>query len=186
VFVVTNKQLAQASNGKHYIKAFVSDRSNQITARMWNASRDIFTAMPDGGFLKVRGRVENYQNNLQIIIEQIWAAKDGTFDVGDLMPHTAKNINQMCQKLTEMVSSSRIVILAAITQAYLDDEKLMTDFCRAPAGTDVPPRFHRRPARAHAQRDRSRRCGSEIHTPASNRDRSSPGCFSTTSPRPGN
>jgi 3'-5' exoribonuclease len=133
VFVVTNKQLSQASNGKHYIKAFISDRTNQITARMWNASRDIFNAMPDGGFLKVRGRVENYQNNLQIIIEQIWAAKDGTFDVGDLMPHTAKNVNQMCQKLIEIVGSIQNRHLAALCQAYLDDEKLMADFCRAPA-----------------------------------------------------
>jgi len=64
---------------------------------MWNASRDIFTAMPDGGFLKVRGRVENYQNNLQIIIEQIWAAKDGTFDVGDLM-RTRRRTSTRCAR----------------------------------------------------------------------------------------
>lgn len=133
VFVVTNKQLAQASNGKHYIKAFVSDKSTQITARMWNASRDIFSAMPDGGFLKVRGRVENYQNNLQIIIEQVWAAKEGTFDVGDLMPHTSKNIARMCAKLHEILGSIQNRHLAAIVQAYLDDQKLMEEFCRAPA-----------------------------------------------------
>ncbi len=133
VYVVTNKQLAQTANGKHYIKAFVSDRSNQITARMWNASRDIFNAMPDGGFLRLRGRVENYQNNLQIIIEQIWAAKEGTFEVGDLMPHTSKNIAKMSQKLTEILGSIQNRHLAAIVQAYLDDEKLMNAFCRAPA-----------------------------------------------------
>ena len=49
VYVLTNKQLAQTSNGKHYIKAFISDRTTQITARMWNASRDIFQAMPESG-----------------------------------------------------------------------------------------------------------------------------------------
>src|SRR5207253_1112383 len=34
VYVITNKQLAQGANGKHYIKAFLSDRSAQFTARM--------------------------------------------------------------------------------------------------------------------------------------------------------
>jgi 3'-5' exoribonuclease len=133
VFVLTNKQLAQASNGKHYIKAFISDRTTQITARMWNASRDIFHAMPDSGFIRLRGRVENYQNNLQIIIEQLWPAKDSTYDVGDLLPHTTKAIEPMCQKLTEMLGSIQNRHLGAIVQAYLDDDNLMKDLCRAPA-----------------------------------------------------
>src|SRR5882762_2883775 len=81
IFVISNKQFAASSNGKFYIKAFISDKTAQVTARMWNATRDIFNAMPESGFLKVRGRVENYQNNLQFIIEQCWAAKDGTFEV---------------------------------------------------------------------------------------------------------
>lgn len=133
VYVLSNKQLAQASNGKHYIKAFISDRSTQITARMWNATRDIFHAMPDSGFLKVRGRVENYQNNLQIIIEQLWPAKDGTYEIGDLLPHTSKAIEPMARKLAEILGSIQNRHLAAIVQAYLDDEALMKDFQRAPA-----------------------------------------------------
>ena len=133
VYVITNKQLAQASNGKHYIKAFISDRSNQITARMWNATRDIFAALPESGFLKVRGRVENYQNNLQIIIEQLWPAKEGTYDVGDLLPHTSRPIEPMVRKLAEILGSIQNRHLAAIVQAYLDDEPLMKDFQRAPA-----------------------------------------------------
>src|SRR5579872_5924686 len=88
VFVLTNKQFAASSNGKFYIKGFISDRTSQVTARYWNATRDIFNAMPDSGFIRVRGRVENYQNNLQFIIEQMWPAKDGSFEVGDLIPHT--------------------------------------------------------------------------------------------------
>src|SRR5438105_4109929 len=80
VYVITNKQLAATSTGKYFIKAFISDRSTQMNARMWNATRDIFNLIPESGFLKVRGRVENYQNNLQFIIEQMWPAKEGTFD----------------------------------------------------------------------------------------------------------
>ena len=60
---------------------------------MWNATREIFNAMPESGFVRVRGRIENYQNNLQFIIEQIWPAKDGTFEIDDLMPHTDKDID---------------------------------------------------------------------------------------------
>ena len=133
VFVITGKQLSATSTNKHFIKAFVSDRSCQMVSRMWNATRDLFNALPDSGFVRVRGRVENYQNNFQFIIEQIWPAKDGTFDLEDLLPHTTKDINQMCQQLFELCGSIQNRHLAALVQAYLDDEPLMNDFCRAPA-----------------------------------------------------
>jgi 3'-5' exoribonuclease len=133
VYVISGKQFAATTNGKYYIKAFVSDRTSQVTARMWNASRDIFNAMPESGFLKIRGRVENYQNNLQFIIEQMWPAKDGTYDINDLMPHTKRDINEMCRKLTEICQSIQNRHLAALVQAYLDDQELMGNFCKSPA-----------------------------------------------------
>src|ERR671917_359837 len=95
VYVVSGKQFAPTTTGKHYIKTFVSDRTCQVTARMWNATREVFNAMPESGFVRIRGRVENYQNNLQIIIEQTWPAKDGTFDIGDLLPQTTRDIGRM-------------------------------------------------------------------------------------------
>lgn len=141
VYVLTGKQFSATSTGKFFIKAFISDRTSQITARMWNATRDIFNAMPDSGFLKVRGRVENYQNNLQFIIEQMWPAKEGTFEIADLVPHTTKNIDQMCKKLHEMIESINNRHIAAILQVYLDDDELMTAFCKAPAAMSMHHAF---------------------------------------------
>lgn len=133
VFVMTGKQLSAGSNGKYFIKCSISDRSNQINARMWNATRDVFNALPDSGFIRVRGRVENYQNNLQFIIEQCWPAKDGTFEIGDLIPKTDKDIDQMCRRIHEMLDSILNRHVSAIVQAYVDDRELMEKFCRAPA-----------------------------------------------------
>ena len=133
VYILTNKQLAATNTGKYFIKAFVSDRSCQMTARMWNATRELFNNLPDGGALRVRGRIENYQNNLQLIIETLAPVRDGTFDMGELIPHTDKDIPDMCRKLHELCGSIQNRHLAALVQAYLDDEQLMGNFCKAPA-----------------------------------------------------
>ncbi len=133
VYVINNKQLAATSTNKFFIKAFVSDRTGQLTARLWNATRELFNDLPEAGYVWIRGRVENYQNNLQLIIEQIGPAKEGTYDVADLMPHTTRDIDQMCQRIFELCGSIQNRHLAAIVQTYLDDEELMTSFCRAPA-----------------------------------------------------
>ena len=133
VYVITGKQFSLTNTGKNFIKAMISDRSAQIPARMWNATRELFNVLPDGGFARIRGHLENYQGNTQFIIESIGLAKEGTFDLADLLPHTNKDIPTMCRTLAEMLGSIQNRHLAALVQAYLDDEKLMTDFCRAPA-----------------------------------------------------
>jgi 3'-5' exoribonuclease len=133
VFCVSGKQIAAASNGSHYIKVQVSDRSSQVNGRMWKATREIFNAMPESGFIRIRGRLESYQNNLQLILEQFWLAEEGSYDIADLLPHTEKDIPTMCRKLVEMLGSIQNRHLSAIVQAYLDDDKLMADLCRAPA-----------------------------------------------------
>jgi 3'-5' exoribonuclease len=100
---------------------------------MWNTTREIFNWLPDSGFIKVRGRIENYQSNLQFIIESVGPAMDGSYDVADLVAHTKKNIPDMCAKLREMLASIRNRHLGALIQAYVEDPALMDNFCKAPA-----------------------------------------------------
>ena len=133
VYVITNKQLSAASNGKLYIKAFLSDKTAQVPARMWNATKPIFDALPSSGFIRIRGRVENYQTNLQFIIEQVFEAKDGTYDAADLIPTTTKDVKQMCERLHTLLRTIRNKHLLALINAYLDDQRLMDRFCKAPA-----------------------------------------------------
>ncbi len=141
VFVITGKQLSATTTGKYFIKAFISDRTAQVTARMWNATREIFNAVPESGFLKIRGRVENYQNNLQFIIEQMWPVKAGMFDSSDLMPHTTRDIDAMTQRLFEVCGTIKNRHVAALIQAYLDDEDLMNNFTKAPAAMNFHHAF---------------------------------------------
>jgi len=141
VFVMNNKQLSATSTGKFFIKAFISDRTGQVTARLWNATRELFNLLPESGVIRVRGRVENYQNNLQFIIEQTWQAKEGSYDIADLLPHTSKDIDQMMAKLVELCGTVKSRPLAAIARAYLDDAELMADFRRAPAAMNFHHAF---------------------------------------------
>lgn len=133
VYVLSGKQIATGKNDKQYIKATLSDRSAQLNARLWNATRELFASLPASGFVRVRARIESYQNNLQAIIEAASPAAEGSFELGDLVPQTNKDIRCMCDKLGEVLGSLQNRHLAALMQAYLDDEKLMADFCRAPA-----------------------------------------------------
>jgi 3'-5' exoribonuclease len=133
VFILTNKQLAAGQNAKQYLKGMLGDKSLTITTRMWGVSRPQFDELPVDGFVQVRGRVESYQGNLQLIMEQAWPAKPGTFDLADLIPHTKHDIGEMFARLAGIMKTIRNKALRALIDAYLADQKLMTDFRRAPA-----------------------------------------------------
>uniref|UniRef100_A0A7C4GGP7 TonB-dependent receptor n=1 Tax=candidate division WOR-3 bacterium TaxID=2052148 RepID=A0A7C4GGP7_UNCW3 len=64
--------------------AFVSDRTAQLNARMWSASKAIFDRLPEAGFVHIRGRVENFQQNYQVIIDDFEPAAEGSFEIGDV------------------------------------------------------------------------------------------------------
>jgi 3'-5' exoribonuclease len=133
VYVVTGKQIALTASGKHYIKCFVGDKSCQCTARMWNATKEIFLQMPDSGFIHVRGRVENYQNNNQIIIEHWAPAQDSAYHLEDLLPHTTKDVKAMADRVLTLCRSIRNKHLKALVKVFTDDGELMANFRRAPA-----------------------------------------------------
>ena len=133
VYVITNKQIASTANGKYYIKAFLGDKTSQVTARMWNATREAFAMLPESGFVRVRARVENYQNNLQVIIDQWDIPGDDEFDIADLLPTTQKDITKMFARIGELCGSIQNRHLAAVVDAFVTDEALMKDFRRSPA-----------------------------------------------------
>ena len=133
VYVLTNKQFATASSGKPYLKAFVGDRTASLTARWWSCPREVFDDLPDGGFVLIQGRVENYQNNLQVVIEAAWPPKPDSFKTDDLIAHTSRDIPQMFDRLAAILGTIANRHLRAIIDAYLADRDLMADFRHAPA-----------------------------------------------------
>jgi 3'-5' exoribonuclease len=134
VFVITNKQLSTTQTGKPFIKCFIGDRTRQVAARMWNASPAIFNAMPDGGFLRLAGKVESYQENLQFIIDRFWIIDDPKEIVLEhLLPCTNKDVDAMFAELSGIVRSVKNKHLKALLDIYLSDVELMDNFRRSPA-----------------------------------------------------
>ena len=140
VFVVANKQLAESRNGKAYLKALVSDRTLQVPARMWDVRPEWFEAMPEGP-VRLTGKVELYQDNLQFVIERFDLVKVEDIDLSDLLPATEKDVDAMFARVGELCRSVSNKPLRALLDAFLGDERLMGMFRRAPAAVSMHHAF---------------------------------------------
>ena len=71
VYLVKDPILRSTTRGDLYIAMFVADKTGQLNGRMWQASEAVYASLPKPGFVHIRGRSEMYQNNLQIVVNQV-------------------------------------------------------------------------------------------------------------------
>ncbi len=135
VFRVAAKDLRTTNQGSLYIHAVLADRTGQLAARMWQATQSLFDGIPEGGFIRVKGRTENYKGNLQFIIEGIRPVDVKDVNVEDFLPRTPKDVEQMWGRLLEILRSVKNEHLLALIAQFVRDEAFVRSFKRAPAAT---------------------------------------------------
>ena len=134
IYIVRDPILRSTTRGDLYIAMHLSDRSGQLNGRMWQATETIYKALPKPGFVHIQGRSELYQNNLQIIINNISVVDVDKVCIDDFLAKTKKDVKQMFEELKEIVNRIRNPQLRAITEEFLADDELMEKFCNAPGG----------------------------------------------------
>jgi 3'-5' exoribonuclease len=128
---VTAKQVRSKKDGSRYFALTLGDRTGQIEARMWETGdAGDFAA---GDVVKLRGQVCRYQEKLQINVERIRRAEPGEFTLGDFVPQTERNIDELWAELNGYVESFTDIHLKALVRSFLDDEEISAAFREAPA-----------------------------------------------------
>ena len=133
VFMVSRKDLRTTSNGSLYIHMVFMDRTGQLLARVWQATQAQFDNIPEGGFLRIRGRAESYKGNLQIIVDAMRPADVGQIDLGDFLPRTRYDVEDMWQRVLAILRTIENPQVLALITAFIKDEELVAGFKRAPA-----------------------------------------------------
>ncbi|MEK6677436.1 MAG: HD domain-containing protein [Planctomycetota bacterium] len=137
VFLIKSKDLRTTTQGGLYIHAVLVDKTGQMPARMWQASQEIFEEISEGGFLRLKGRAENYKGNMQFIIDALRKAEPGSFNVADFLPVTSGNSDSMWSRLREILREIRQPELKALVEEFLSDSALMEQFRKAPAAATL-------------------------------------------------
>lgn len=133
VFLVSQRDLRTQKNGGLYIHFVFSDRTGQVLARMWQATQEQFDLVPDGGFIRIRGRVESYQGNRQIIVDGLRPASPDQVDVANFMPHTPFKIDDLWERCLQVLRSIKHKQVIALIKEFVSDDELIARFKKAPA-----------------------------------------------------
>jgi 3'-5' exoribonuclease len=133
IYIVKDPILRSTTRGDLYIAMYLSDRTGQLNGRMWQATEEIYKSLPKPGFVHIKGRSELYQNNLQIIVNNVSIIDPGKVNIDDFLPKTKKDIKQMLEEIKAIAGRIKNPQLKALVGEFMADTELMEKFCNSPA-----------------------------------------------------
>jgi 3'-5' exoribonuclease len=133
IYIVKEPILRSTTRGDLYIAMYLSDRTGQLNGRMWQATEEIYKSLPKPGFVHIKGRSELYQNNLQIVINNVAIIDPSKVNIDDFLPKTKKNIQQMLEEVKAIAARIKNPQLKALVGEFMADTELMEKLCNSPA-----------------------------------------------------
>ena len=132
-FMVEQASLRTARNGSTYLNAVFCDRTGRIDGKLWDASEALARSIAVDDFVHLKGKVESYQNQLQINIRSITRAETESLRLGDYLPQSERNPGEMMEELQSILATVEDADLKALIDDFLSDETFSAAFRTAPA-----------------------------------------------------
>jgi 3'-5' exoribonuclease len=142
VFLLSDKQLRVNRIGDQYLLAQLRDRTGQISGLLWNVRDNEMARFSTGDYVRVRGKVQVYQGNLQIILTGIEPVPKDQVDPLQFIPATTQDTRRLLGRLTEILQSITDPHLHRLMEEFLADDVIVAGLTRAPAGIKLHHAFH--------------------------------------------
>lgn len=131
-FAVKSSSLAPFRNkpGK-YLNATLADRTGEIVARVWDNAEQLAEVLSAGSIVRVRGRVDEYQGKLQLIVDQATTCDSGEIEVSDYLATSRHDPLAMMEEVDAAIGEVRNPHLQALLQAFFGDPEFRTGFSQS-------------------------------------------------------
>lgn len=133
-FLLADKQLRANRNGDTYFLGQLKDRTGQISALLWNVSTSAVNHFNAGDYVRVKGKVQLFQGNLQMILTRIDSADGDEISTEDFIARPNTNVEAQFETLREVLLGLADEDLRDLMQVFLSDSEVVEGLKSAPAG----------------------------------------------------
>lgn len=137
VLLVQAKDVRQKKSGEPYLSLTLADRSGDIDAKMWDNVEEILDGFDRDDFVKVRGRVQIFQNKPQLTVHRLQRVEDRDVDLGDFFPVSSRGLDEMWHELEALIAGISNPYLHGLLEAMFADPEIARRFRIAPAAKSI-------------------------------------------------
>jgi 3'-5' exoribonuclease len=133
VFLVKEKIMAMAKNGKPYMTLHLMDKSGEIEGRIWDNVDAIAAQFAKDDFIAVRSKASVYLGKMQLIISDLAKVADAEVCLADFLPEADRDVEEMVAELRTLLASCADEYLSRLLSAFFDDPSFLALYKIAPA-----------------------------------------------------
>lgn len=132
-FLVRDKIIGMAKNGRPYMTLKLMDCSGEVEGRIWDRVDEISARFAKDDFVLASGKASVYMGKMQLIIQDLIRVEESDIELADFLPVSRRNAAEMADELHLLVDALTDPDLKRLMQAFLADEAFMSGYQRAPA-----------------------------------------------------
>lgn len=133
VFMVKEKTMAMAKNGKPYMNLKFMDKSGEVDGKLWDNVDELDKLFQKGDFVQIRGTASLYMGKMQLVAKEIKRLEEEGVDLADFVPVSPVPLSEMKAELTRVIASLTNPYLKLLMESFQADAAFMAGYCKAPA-----------------------------------------------------
>lgn len=132
-FLVRDKIIGMAKNGRPYMTLKLMDCSGEVEGRVWDRVDELSAQFDKDDFVHATGKASVYMGKMQLIIQNLNRVEESAVDISDFLPVSSRPVAEMVAELSSIVEGLADPALRNLMQAFLSDHDFMAGYTRAPA-----------------------------------------------------
>nr|WP_302596560.1 HD domain-containing protein [uncultured Cellulosilyticum sp.] len=130
------KQILKNKNGKDYCTVRFQDCTGTVDGKIWSLHSGIMPFEVDD-VVEVEGEVILYQENLQLNVNSIKKAEEGTYNLKDYLPHTKKDVDILESELLGIIDQVQDMYIKKLLESIFCEESIYERFINHSAAKSV-------------------------------------------------
>lgn len=135
-FAVKEFTKKKGKTGKEYFNVVLADKTGQVSAKVWGTNfNDVDQNVKTGDVVSVTGRVDEFLEKPQVIIEKLVLVKD--FDPSDFLLTGGRDLDEIWSYIQDKTSSLDDTDIKKAISKVFEDKKIVSLYKQVPAGEIV-------------------------------------------------
>ena len=132
-FLLLSQSRGQTSRGSLYLNLDLADKTGHIPAKVWDATEEMAKKFIDGKVLKIRGSVDSYRGNLQLVVREAKLVEEEGVNWADFLKTAPRPLEVMKGELWALVDTVTDYDFKRLLERILRHEEVMEKFYTMPA-----------------------------------------------------
>ncbi len=134
IFLVETANFKQTRNQKYFIQMSLRDSSGIIKAIRWEATSKLYESFGVDDFLQVNGRVEEFQGQLQLIVDGFERVESNDVDFTKFLPASEFDLDELEKELDQAVAEVHDPQIRELLRRIVESPEIRAGLRRCPAG----------------------------------------------------